>query len=505
VIAQTVPAPVRRGAALRWAAVVLVALLAGGSAMAVLGSTERRVGPVDVRLALVPSWHGGTQVEVPPLGDLTLDTHSGPVRLRATVTGIRIDDVQALLSGGSTRAQVADQIATDLRSGIQALVLRSALVALVAAAAAAGLLFRGWRAALAGFGATAVVLAGSGAAAAATARPEALTEPTYTGLLSQAPSLAGNLTDIGGRFDSYRARVATLAGSVSQLYATLSGLPEDLGGETDDIRVLWVSDVHNNPEAYSIMRTLVGQFDVQAVVDTGDSGDFGTAAEASLLDPIATMGVPYLWIRGNHDSEATTQATLESFPNVTVLDDGEVAEVAGLRWAGTGDPTYSPSSLVKVVGSRDALSAAGELVADAVRASDEAGEPVDVALVHEPKMAGPLFGVVPLVLDGHVHERGHRVEAGTLELTQGSSGGAGLRTLVDDSPLPLQMSVLRFDPDDGSLLAVDDITVGGVGQRSATVERRTAASYLAEAEPEEAVDPGTLTPWGGRVVGLAAG
>ena len=496
-----VPAPARRRAVLRWAAVVLVALLAGGSAMAVLGATEQRVGPVDVRLALVPSWHGGTQVEVPPLGDLTLDTHSGPVRLRATVTGIRVEDVQALLSGGSTRAQVAEQIATELRAGVQRLVLRSALVALVAAAAAAGLLFRGWRAALAGVGATAVVLAGSGAAAAATARPEALSEPTYTGLLSQAPSLAGNLTDIGGRFDSYRARVATLAGSVSQLYATLSGLPEDLGGEEDDVRVLWVSDVHNNPEAYSIMATLVEQFDVQAVVDTGDSGDFGTLAEASLLSPIASMGVPYLWVRGNHDSEGATQAAMAALPNVTVLDDGAVAEVAGLRWAGTGDPTYSPSSLVKVAGSREALTAAGEQVADAVRDAEEAGEPVDVAVVHQPRMAQPLLGLVPLVLDGHVHERGHRVESGTLELTQGSSGGAGLRTLEEQSPLPLQMSVLRFDPDDRRLLAVDDITVGGVGERSATVERRTAASYLAEAEPEEAVDPGTLTPWEGRSAG----
>ena len=262
--------------------------------------------------------------------------------------------------------------------------------------------------------------------------------------------------------------------------------------------MLWVSDVHNNIEAYSIMRTLVDQFDVQAVVDTGDSGDFGTAAEASLLDPIARMGVPYLWIRGNHDSAGATHATLASFPNVTVLDDGAVAEVAGLRWAGTGDPTYSPSSLVKVAGSREALTAAGEQVADAVRAADAAGQPVDVALVHQPRMAEPLLGLVPLVLDGHVHERGHRVESGTLELTQGSSGGAGLRTLEEDAPLPLQMSVLRFDPDDRRLLAVDDITVGGVGERSATVERRAAASYLAEAEPEEAVDPGTLTPWEGR-------
>lgn len=68
------------------------------------------------------------------------------------------------------------------------------------------------------------------------------------------------------------------------------------------------------------------------------------------------------------------------------------------------------------------------------------------------------------------------MEDGTVELTQGSSGGAGLRTLDGDQPLPLQMSVLHFDRD-GALLAVDDITIGGLGQRSVTVERRTPEAF----------------------------
>ena len=42
-------------------------------------------------------------------------------------------------------------------------------------------------------------------------------------------------------------------------------------------------------------------------------------------------------------------------------------------------------------------------------------DPVDVALVHEPGMAAPLMGSVPLLLDGHVHERRSRVADGTLE------------------------------------------------------------------------------------------
>ena len=99
-------------------------------------------------------------------------------------------------------------------------------------------------------------------------------------------------------------------------------------------------------------------------------------------------------------------------------------------------------------------------------------------------MAEPLFGQVPLVLDGHVHERRERRVDDTLELTLGSSGGAGLRTFDQgETALPLEMSILHLDPADGSLVAVDEITLAGIGQEQVTFQRRTATSLAPE--PEE--------------------
>ena len=50
-----------------------------------------------------------------------------------------------------------------------------------------------------------------------------------------------------------------------------------------------------------------------------------------------------------------------------------------------------------------------------------------------------------------------------------------------------------IDADTGDLLAVDDITIGGVGQRSISLERRSAESYAEDVEAaeclERAVDP----------------
>ena len=127
--------------------------------------------------------------------------------------------------------------------------------------------------------------------------------------------------------------------------------------------------------------------------------------------------------------------------------------------------------------SEASLVASGNILADSVRS---AVPPVDVALVHDPVMATPLFGQVPLILDGHVHHRDSHVEQKTLELTQGSSGGAGLRNLEGEKPLPLELSILYFDPITHRLIAVDDVTVSGLGGESVQIERHSAASYLHE-------------------------
>ncbi len=46
---------------------------------------------------------------------------------------------------------------------------------------------------------------------------------------------------------------------------------------------------------------------------------------------MARIGVPDLYVRGNHGSLAP-QAAVDRFPNAVVLDRSTVVEVAGLRW-----------------------------------------------------------------------------------------------------------------------------------------------------------------------------
>ena len=90
-----------------------------------------------------------------------------------------------------------------------------------------------------------------------------------------------------------------------------------------------------------MIELLVDQFSIDAVADTGDITDWGSEPETRLLDRIGDVGVPYVWVRGNHDSRAT-QAAVAAQPNAIVLDSTSET-VAGLRFWGAADTRFTPS------------------------------------------------------------------------------------------------------------------------------------------------------------------
>lgn len=92
-------------------------------------------------------------------------------------------------------------------------------------------------------------------------------------------------------FDAYSQRVAELTANVARVYSSLAMLPT-APDEDSSTRVLWVSDIHNNPQTFTLMGQLVEQFDVAAIVDTGDIVDVGSSVENRLLGRIGSFRVP---------------------------------------------------------------------------------------------------------------------------------------------------------------------------------------------------------------------
>ncbi|MFE0812100.1 metallophosphoesterase [Streptomyces sp. NPDC058794] len=453
----------------RAAGLVAVVLLGAWLGLLVVGDVRVPVGPMDTTMTLRPSVSGGTKINVSPLGALQLDSHVAPVRLDVNVDQLDPDRAAALVDRPERLSGLQDEVARDVERGTLDLAVRSC-VAVVTGATALGLaVYRRPRRALAAGGLALTLLVASGGTAYATWNPDSVLEPKFSGLLSSAPSLVGDARSIVTEFDVYQKELARLVTNVTKLYDATSTLPAYQPDPTT-IRVLHVSDIHLNPASWKIIASLVEQYQVNVIVDSGDTMDHGTAAENGFLDPIEDLGAPYVWVRGNHDSRVT-QKYLQDMENVHVLDDGRARTVAGLRFAGIGDPQYTPDRS-KPDGAEASQELAGARLASALRDQRAAGTPVDVAVAHEPSAAREVDGEVPLVLAGHLHREDMEVmEFGTRLRIEGSTGGSGLRAVEGEYPDPIQASILYFDRDSRRLQAWDEIKLGGLGLTTAEVSR----------------------------------
>ena len=452
--------------------------LAGADIGMRLGArTKAKIGPATIDTRLVPTARGGgSVVHVPPAGDAQIATHKGPLRLDAMVVGV---DEAAARQAVENPKQI--DVNDDVKRAATALVLRSAVSAIGGAAVGGAFLGRtatqSLQGSAIGAGAGLAALAASAAYAWRTRDLSSWRTPKLTGLLSRAPALIGDLQQIPNQFDRYRKQIGEITASVGGLYRNLTALPAP--PPADAIRVVWVSDIHNNPIAYDAVQALVTQYDAVFVLDSGDINDWGNAAEARTFAAIKEIPVPYVFIKGNHDGPGTLRE-IAKFPNVEILSAGTPHEVGGLRLVGDADPRFTPD---KSTGDdnfpKSKLAEIGQEFAQTI-----APAKADVAVVHDPVVADQLAGVVPLVLSGHTHRRKDRVLDGTILLTQGSSGGAGLRGVRTDPPAALEISVLHFDRNTRKLHTVDDFTIGGLGQSQASVVRRSAAD-LGRGKPQD--------------------
>ncbi|WP_146605154.1 metallophosphoesterase family protein [Jiangella anatolica] len=462
---------------------VALALVGAWIALAVAGTTQAYVGPLAIDVAFRPAFTGESVIELDPVGAVVLDTHSGPVQLNISVREVDLDGLNGYVNDPYSLAGLDDQIGAGIQDVIVDAAVRAGLTAVVGGTLAALLVLRSVRrTALAAGVALAAVLGGYGLTAL-TFDPDAVREPAYTGPLAAAPQLIGNAEDIATNFDAYADQLAGFVANVAAVYDTTLNL-ETFQPNDDTIRVLHVSDLHLNPAAWDIIDAVAEQYAVDVIVDSGDIVDQGTPLENSYVRPIADLGRPYVFVKGNHDSVATA-AAVAAAPNAVVLD-GEPAEVAGLRFLGAPDPRFTPDKSVRGVPDEVIREGTEEF-------ADEAAEldpPPDVIVYHDPSHAELFDGIAPLVLSGHAHKRDTYVlDDGTRVMVQGSTGGAGLRGLRDEDPTPVNLSVLYFDPETKGLVAWDDLTLGGLGQTSAEIDRHQAGEDDGAAQGPEDPSP----------------
>jgi len=263
--------------------------------------------------------------------------------------------------------------------------------------------------------ATLLALGGTGLGVWGTYQRDQLSSFTTTGLLGTVRSNAGLLADV-------EARAAQVTPYVANLLALSAALQEKFvpAGITESpaARFLLVSDIHGANQ-YPLMKRIIDDEKITAVIDSGDLINFGSITEAELsgiFTSIKNLGVPYLFVRGNHDaSSVADNALLErmaKIANVVLLEPAPQSytevSVDGVVVAGFNDPRYFGDDSKNTAQK-------GKPAADAFnRAYAEHPRP-DIVVTHEPS-AAKMVESATLLINGHLHKdelEGNRIGVGT--------------------------------------------------------------------------------------------
>lgn len=431
---QQAPAPAAAGDRRGWRRtlrnVVAVPVLAvagylGGLAATSLWPITLETEHYAAQARVAPSLERASTVHNPTVfGDIDLQ-FSGPIPAPGVETRIQVkEEITELFTRGSVDVAAVTPDAGELRravtGGLLELSWKFGLGVLLTELLIVGMWGLGrkgirWRTAvpiLATGGVLAVAVPAVGAVT--TYRTDQLLEYRTTGLL-------GTVTDNADLFADITQQAEVGSQYVRNLLALSAALQQEfvpVEASTDAAaRFLLVSDVHGM-NYYALMRRVVEEQQIDAVIDTGDLLNFGRAQEgelAGIYDGIESLGVPYLFVRGNHDATSRTDENvlerMARVPNVILLEPtaGQYQEVVvnGVRvsgfndWKHFADRAEDPAAI-----QAESASRFREVLGDT---------PSDIVVSHEPYAVDrvPTAGVR---VNGHMHVAdlvGTRIQAGS--------------------------------------------------------------------------------------------
>lgn len=417
--------------------VLAIIMLAAAASWGGLAAT--RIWPVTTqteyftaKVSLAGGFGATSTVHTPTVfGDIDVE-FDGPLPAPGIEAQVQVrPDITNLL--GQSRLVVEDlepdqaEISAAITGAITGIAWRFIGGALITAAVCAflyglGRRRRSWVKLAIAWGLAASISIGTHALAAyLTYRPTSLTTYRTTSLLATVQQNGGLLRAISGQ--------AQAAGPYLQnLFALSNALQSEFSPADDDAeaaaKFLLISDMHGM-NYYSLVQQIVEDEDITAVIDTGDLINFGLVDEgtlADLYDSIEDLGVPYVYVRGNHDAASAGDeaflARLAQLPNVIALEptEGEYLEAAinGVTLSGFNDVRFFNQR-------SDDFGTPQVEIADRFKEATADRTPSDIVISHQPYAVRRLTAEA-VTVNGHMH----RADLDGQHIGVGTFSGGGL-------------------------------------------------------------------------------
>lgn len=458
--------------------ICLVGILGALLFVSLLSTQNITINALDFSLGVQVFDQGYTVVDLPPLGTIRAQTHQMPLMFRISLRNINLDRLSTLVATQDPE-QVFNEIQDTLRRQAAFFVLRLIAVALVGGVAGGYVYFRNAKkslyAGLAGLLAFCILIG----SAVLTFDETAFQEPEFEGIIEAAPWLMGVAEEAIAAVEGLDSTIQIITSNLFVLFESL----RYLGGEglaDADLKVLHVSDIHNNPIGVTLVRQMVNSFGVDLIIDTGDATDYGTPLETELITNIDDLGLPWVFVPGNHDSPGVVD-TLRTLDNVLVLEEDVLyLDELGIAVAGVADPAAETNAMA-VRPKGEYREAAARLRAKIAQSDHHPA----IIIAHHIYVIEEFTDMYSVLLHGHSHRVNIRTKDNAVLIDSGTTGGAGIRGLMTQDELPFSMVLLHFNRlESGGWVAVaaDIIKVHSLNA-GFTLERQLLRSPLPD--PEE--------------------
>ena len=421
---------------------------------------------LQARMSVKTSLHGLTVLEVNPLGKVKAKTHKTPLSINISLENLDMEHLTALLAEGAEQEEVVQEAKIELIRAVRKFVILSLIlsfaggmfgVVVLQKRSLKELLLGG----LIGLALVSSLLLGT----YRTFDVQKFQYPEYYGVLKAAPWMIGLAEEAFNTVNTWGRQMRGIAKNVNGLFQRVESLENISPGE-GEIKVLHVSDIHNNPASLEFIDQVVKTFGIDVIIDTGDLSDFGTPLEAELFEGIKRIGVPYVVVPGNHETPDIL-SKLDLISNVIIIKKSS-ENITGLNISGIADPA-SESPDFTSPSETEITKRAAQLE----EMLDSGKKTPDIIAVHNPKIAEKFYGKAPVILSGHDHRFGIKVRNGSVFIDAGTSGAAGIGSFRTNKEIPYTFVLLHFDrtPDGTRLKYTDTIKISN-RQSGYSLERK---------------------------------
>lgn len=431
------------------------------------GHVEFRVEALQIKLSASMTDSGITRLSIPPVGEVKARTHRGPLAVEVALLNIDLPGLKKTLAETPEQKEILDRARIELTKVVKRFVIKALFMGILGGLFGAVILQRRRprefiAAGIIGLATVAVLLAST----YYTYDIKKFQNPQYDGMLKAAPWMIGLVQQSLDTVNTWGRQLRVVTDNLYGLFERLDTL-ETIGPAGEgDMKVLHVSDIHNNPAAFDFIEQVTKTFGVNIIIDTGDISDFGTPIEAAAAERLRKLNVPYVFIPGNHETAAAIR-DLQKIPNVTVLTGG-IVNVKGLDIAGIADPAAFTGDVKSP--DQKQLDEYREKLEEII---DRSPRKPPVVAVHNNRLAREFAGEVPVVLYGHDHSYKIDIVGKTVLIDAGTTGAAGFGGLETRQEVPFSVVLVRFrqDGDRYRPVSADTIRVSNL-QSGFSLERR---------------------------------